>query len=305
MRGMNSETVDLIYLDPPFNSESRYVATAGSLSEGATFKDTWTSQDVEPEWSARIEASHSALHRVLMAAMNESDRSYLCYMAIRVLEMHRILKATGSLYLHCDPTMSHYLKLMLDAIFGRAQFRNEIIWHYGLGGFNVTRWYPRKHDVILYYAKTVEAHHNKIRDLVSKAMDARYNLEDSTGRFFVQNGKKYYLQGGKPVDTVWDNDNLIEHSMSPSSKERLGYPTQKPLCLLYRVIEASSKPGDVVFDPFCGSGTTLVAADDLRRSWVGVDVSAKAAEVLIGRMKDRQGMFNQAVHRTDIPQRTD
>ncbi|MXZ55175.1 MAG: hypothetical protein F4227_08085 [Gammaproteobacteria bacterium] len=154
MRGMNSESVDLIYLDPPFNSKANYAAPIGSKAAGAAFKDTWTLQEVDIAWLDLIEAKHGKLHRVIQAAMGRSDKSYLIYMAVRLLEMHRILKPTGSIYLHCDPTMSHYLKLVLDAIFGRKNFRNEVILGYRtqgvamdgghanmtLCGFTLTAW---------------------------------------------------------------------------------------------------------------------------------------------------------------------
>ena len=125
LRGMNSESVDLIYLDPPFNSKANYAAPIGSKAAGAAFKDTWTLSDVDAEWINLIEAKHPALYRVLLAAMSSSDKSYLAYMAARLLEMRRVLKPTGSIYLHCDPTMSHYLKLVMDAIFGRRNFRKR------------------------------------------------------------------------------------------------------------------------------------------------------------------------------------
>ncbi|WP_419842107.1 DNA methyltransferase [Candidatus Poriferisodalis sp.] len=302
---MNSESVDLIYLDPPFNSNTNYAAPIGSVAAGAAFSDTWTLSDLDAEWIELMESQHPALWRVLLAAMSDSDKAYLAYMAIRLLEMHRILRPTGSIYLHCDPTMSHYLKLLLDAIFGREQFRNEITWHYGLGGYNTKRWFPRKHDVIFYYAKSRLAHHNKIRGEVSKWMKAKYHLEDAGGHYFVQNDKKYYLKGGKPVDTVWDNDELIEYTMSQTSPERIGYPTQKPLAVLHRVIEASSNPGEIVFDPFAGCATTCVAAHDLNRSWIGIDISPMAAQLVVDRLRGRQGIFEDVIHRTDILQRTD
>ena len=128
MRGMNSESVDLIYLDPPFNSKANYAAPIGSEAAGAEFKDTWTLNDVDAAWLDLIEAKHPALNRVIHAAMTDSDKSYLIYMAVRLLEMKRILKSTGSIYLHCDSTMSHYLKFVVDAVFWKVNFRNEIIW---------------------------------------------------------------------------------------------------------------------------------------------------------------------------------
>ena len=128
MRGINSESVDLIYLDPPFNSNANYAAPIGSKAAGAEFKDTWTLDDVDNAWLDLIETKYPALNRVIHAAMTNSDKSYLIYMAARLLEMKRILKDTGSIYLHCDPTMSHYLKLVMDAVFGKGNFRNEVVW---------------------------------------------------------------------------------------------------------------------------------------------------------------------------------
>ena len=153
LRGMNSESVDLIYLDPPFNSKANYAAPIGSKAAGAAFKDTWTLSDVDAEWINLIEAKHPALYRVLLAAMTSSDKSYLAYMAARLLEMRRVLKPTGSIYLHCDPTMSHYLKLVMDAVFGRLKFKNEVVWDYSFRLMHLPRFFNRKHDVILFYTK--------------------------------------------------------------------------------------------------------------------------------------------------------
>ena len=152
MRGMNSASVDLIYLDPPFKSDADYAAPIGSKAAGAAFKDTWTLDDVDVEWINLIESRYPTLHRVLLAAMTDSDKSYLVYMAVRLLEMHRILKSTGSIYLHCDWHIGHHLKLVMDAIFGKDCFRNEIIWHY-------RKWptgkhtFQRNHDVLFFYTK--------------------------------------------------------------------------------------------------------------------------------------------------------
>ena len=142
MRGMNSESVDLIYLDPPFNSKADYAAPIGSRAAGAEFKDTWTLQDVDIAWLDLIENKHPKLWRVIQAARTNSDKSYLIYMAVRLLEMQRLLKPAGSIYLHCDPTMSHYLKLVMDAIFGRGNFRNELIWGYSTSGKSRTFFAP-------------------------------------------------------------------------------------------------------------------------------------------------------------------
>ena len=152
MRGMDSESVDLIYLDPPFNSKADYAAPIGSRAAGAAFKDTWTLTDLDVEWINLLEATEPRLYRVLMAAMTPSDKSYLAYMAIRLREMKRILKPTGSIYLHCDPTMSHYLKLVMDAVFGCRNFRNEIVWYYR--GAGVPRKdFARRHDILLRYGR--------------------------------------------------------------------------------------------------------------------------------------------------------
>ena len=152
MRGMNSESVDLIYLDPPFNSKANYAAPVGSPAAGAEFKDTWTLQDVDIAWLDLIEQKHPRVNRVIDAAMTDSDKSYLIYMAPRLLEMRRLLKPTGSIYLHCDPTMSHYLKLVMDAIFGRQNFRNEIVWCYTGPGSPGMRQFNRKHDTLFWYS---------------------------------------------------------------------------------------------------------------------------------------------------------
>ena len=147
MRGMNSASVDLIYLDPPFNSKANYAAPIGSKAAGAAFKDTWTLSDVDVEWINLIESKHPALYQVLLAAMTGSDKSYLVYMAARLLEMRRVLKPTGSLYLHCDWNMGHYLKIVLDAIFGYRNFRNEIVWYYR-GAGTPKKDFARRHDTI-------------------------------------------------------------------------------------------------------------------------------------------------------------
>ena len=153
LRGLNSESVDLIYLDHPFNSKTDYAAPIGSKAAGAAFKDTWTLSDLDVEWINLIEEKYPALYRVLLATLTDSDKSYLIFMAARLLEMKRALKDTGSIYLHCDPTMSHYLKLVMDVIFERTNFRNEIVWKrtYAHGGAD--RW-GSVHDTLLMYSKS-------------------------------------------------------------------------------------------------------------------------------------------------------
>ena len=158
MRGMNADSVDLIYLDPPFNKNQMFSAPIGSRAAGAHFKDAWTLSDVDRAWTILIAEKHEALHQLIRPISyvhSESMQSYLIYMAIRLLEMLRILKPTGSIYLHCDHTAGHYLKLLMDVIFGKENFLNQIVWGYGLGGSSARYW-SRKHDTILYYCKTDE-----------------------------------------------------------------------------------------------------------------------------------------------------
>ena len=292
MRGMNSASVDLIYLDPPFNSKANYAAPIGSEAAGAEFKDTWTLQDVDVAWLDLLERKkeHASLWRVIQAAMTKSDQSYLIYMAVRLLEMKRLLKDTGSIYLHCDPTMSHYLKLVMDAIFGRKQFQNEFVWYYSGGGASKQRW-ARKHDVLMFYsnsdtwtfnADAVRTPHKWVKGQLRADGSAR-------------------SAKGKLSDDVWQH-----HSLMPWAKERTGYPTQKPLVLLRRIIAASSNKDDVMIDPFCGCATACIAAEIESRQWAGIDISKKAADLVKIRLKNEVGgLLYSGAHRTDIPQRTD
>ena len=295
---MNSESVDLVYLDPPFNSKTNYAAPIGSKAAGAAFKDTWTLSDVDAEWINLIEAKHPALYRVLLAAMTSSDKSYLAYMAARLLEMRRVLKSNGSLYLHCDPTMSHYLKLVMDAVFGRRNFKNEIVWCYRKWTVSAHQ-FARNHDVILLYGGTT---FNVQYIPVSGGTMRRWKGQKQASVFV--DGIRHQVatdeQAGTPCPDWWELSII-----NPNAKERVGYPTQKPLALLDRIIKASSNEGDVVLDPFAGCATACVSAESLRRQWVGIDISPKAAELVRQRMTDELGMFYQGAHRTDVPQRTD
>lgn len=183
MRGLNSASVDLIYLDPPFNSKVDYAAPVGSEAAGATFKDTWSLDDVDLEWIDLIATKHPALHRVVLAAMTRSDKSYLAYMAARLLEMKRLLKPTGSIYLHCDPTMSHYLKLAMDAIFGRPSFRSEVVWKRTAAHGGSRRWGPI-HDIILYYSGGGRPTWNRVtEDYDADYLEKYFRLEDEREKF--------------------------------------------------------------------------------------------------------------------------
>lgn len=304
MRGMNDQSVDLIYLEPPFNSKTNYAAPIGSQAAGAEFKDTWTLDDLDVAWLDIIEAKYPALNKVIHAAMTKSDKSYLIYMAVRLLEMRRILKDTGSIYLHCDPTMSHYLKLVLDAIFGRRLFRNEIIWCY-TGASNSPRWFPRKHDIIFSDAKTNEAvfERNDVRIPYHPETLARKGRADDswfTNERRNQDAVRDVLGDGKVPEDWW-----IDIPKLTNQREKVGYPTQKPLKLLRRIIDAACPDDGVVLDPFCGCATACIAAEELQRRWVGVDVSPKAAELVEMRMQKDLGLFYQGAIRIDIPQRTD
>ena len=270
LRGMNSESVDLIYLDPPFNSKRTYSAPIGSKAAGASFKDMWTWADIDESLLDSLVTKYPQLMNYIHTISDIYDKSmmsYCLFMAMRLIEMHRILKPTGSLYLHCDPTASHYLKIVLDTIFGKTHFRNEIVWCYSNIGVAPKSRFPRKHDILFFYEKTEKA--------------------------------KYITS--------------FNGFMKPKGDRHTGYPTQKPLKLLYRIIQASSNKGDVILDPFCGCATTCVASQQLQRKWIGIDIEKQAAQVLIDRLEEDGGFIAPFIHinalddpkklpkRTDIP----
>ena len=217
--------------------------------------------------------------------------SYLAYIRPRAALMHRALSPTGSMFFHCDWRASHAVKLMLDEVFAVAMggtsstyqsggvFVNEIIWHYGLGAARAKRNLMSKHDVIFWYAKSPAYVFNQIRGAPTPAMVRKYcHLDEAGNRYLMSYGRRYILKGGKPLDDVWDIP-----SISPTGNERVGYQTQKPLALLSRIVALSSNVGDLIVDPFCGSGTTLVAAQALGRSWLGFDISPEAVAIAIRR----------------------
>lgn len=298
MPGLSSESVDLIYLDPPFNSSRNYNVIFSrdpgrkldASAQIRAFTDTWRwTQEVAAEYERCVEGGlPNGPAEALVAfrkLLGENDAlAYLVNMAPRLAEMHRLLRQTGSIYLHCDPVMSHYLKILLDTIFGVQKFQNEVIWHHGLGAMNSNARYPSKHDVLLFYSKSGAFTFTKQRGEVTPQMARKYSHEDDAGKYMMSYGKKYYLKGGKPFDDVWDIA-----ALSPTSKERLGYPTQKPLALLERIILASSNEGDVVLDPFCGCGTAVDAAQSLKRKWIGIDITFIAVDLIDKRLRDRYG----------------
>lgn len=278
LQGINSDCIDLIYLDPPFNKNKIFSAPIGSSAEGAEFSDIFREEDVKTEWLQTIKEDHHELFQYLNGIKGVGkpyNFAYLAYMAIRLIECHRILKETGSLYLHCDPTMSHYLKTTLDCIFGEQNFRNECLWLYAGGGVPKTD-FPRKHDVILRYTKSALCTFNVLRKLYGPHAKSGRRATDLGGTRSVE-----YNPKGTPVNNWWnDIKPLINWH-----KERTGYPTQKPLALLDRIINASSNEGDIVLDPFCGCATTCVAAENNGRQWIGIDVSIKAYELVKERLE--------------------
>ena len=314
LRGIDSDCVDLIYLDPPFNKKKEFTAPIGSSAEGASFSDIFREEDVKDEWLLDIKEDHYFIHDLLSTVKTIEGRSsynfcYLAYMAIRLLECHRILKSTGSIYLHCDSTMSHYLKLLLDCIFGEANFRNEIIWCYTGPGI-ANRAFKRKHDIILFYAKSELTDFNPIRvshKRQSVSVGASSYAAGSRTLEQAKQAEAEAIERGKAIEDWWSDIGSGSHI---SKNERTGYPTQKPLALLERIITASCPKGGIVLDPFCGCATTCVAAEKLERQWVGVDVSIKAYELVKTRMKKeverKDELFKEEVDfQTDPPVRTD
>ena len=281
LRGINSDCTDLVYLDPPFNKKKTFTAPIGSSAEGAEFSDIFREEDIKDEWVGSIEFENPELHEYLKGVKSFSNRynyCYLVYMAVRLIECRRILKNTGSVYLHCDPTMSHYLKIVMDCVFGEGNFRNEVIWWYDTGGM-AKKGYSRKHDVLLYYAKNDhEATFNveSIKTLKNASQLKRFEFSQRQG----ENSTYRLTSKYKYPHDVWQM-----HAINPKAKERTGYPTQKPLALLERIIKASSNEGDMVLDPFCGCATTCVAAEKLGRKWIGVDVSHKAYDLVKKRLE--------------------
>ena len=300
LRAMNSESVDLIATDPPFNKGRDFHATPDSLSSGAKFQDRWSwERDVHQDWVDQITDDHPRLIEAIESARyahSDGMGAYMCFMAVRLLEMYRVLKSDGSIYLHCDPTASHYLKATMDAIFGRRNFRNEIVWCYNVGGKG-SRWFARKHDYILFFSKSSSYFFDGkaagiARDTGTKSFGGKIGV-DEFGRKYQDkvvksSGKvyRYYLHEPKIPEDWWTDINSLQSGV----KERTGYPTQKPLALYERLIKASSSEGAIVLDPFAGCATTCVAAERLDRHWVGIDIWDKAPEVVLERL-NKEGLF--------------
>ncbi len=296
---IRDESIDLIYLDPPFNSNANYNVLfrnqIGDKSQAQieAFDDTWHwSIDAEQAFDEVIMSGHGNVAEMLRAMrsfLGENDMmAYLTMMAVRMIELHRVLKLTGSLYLHCDPTASHYLKILLDAIFKPENFRNEIIWCYEIGSRGKRAW-GKKHDVILFYTKSDNYTFN-VNEVRSPRKKTNMKMEiDENGKSWQvkidkKSGKKYMYEVSKGTITPdwWTGIQQLNRS----EKERLGYPTQKPVSLLERILNASSNPNDIVLDPFCGCGTTIHAAQKLGRQWIGIDVTHLAITLIEKRLRD-------------------
>ena len=325
---MNSNTVDLIATDPPFNKSKDFHATPDRLDkkDSPMFEDRWSwERDVHQEWVDQIERNYPAIRKGIdFARSSHSDGmgAFLCFMAIRLLEMRRVLKDTGSIYLHCDPTASHYLKTIMDAIFGIKWFQNEVIWHYAKG-HGPRKRFRKKHDVILFY-RNEDGLFNRQKYEHLESQIYRFNRIDEAGRKYRINHtrdksgeyKRFYLDDGVAVDDVWSFLREPKFDQIPhNAKEKTIYPTQKPLILYERIIKASSNEGDIVLDPFCGCATTCVAAEKLKRQWVGIDIWKGSHQLVIDRIK-KQGLsqegedsftlFSENFHyKTDVPKRTD
>ena len=249
-------------------------------------------------------------------------KSYLIMIAVRMLEMKRVLKENGSIYLHCDQTASHYLKIVMDSIWGKSNFLNEIIWCYRDIGSRTTQYFKKKHDTLLAYSKSQSWTHNIQRGEIAESTRKRYQ------KYFDKNGQITYaaLQQSNPgvfaklkgipedLNEVWLDvkrgaqlpDWWIDISPLKSGfSESIGYPTQKPLALLQRIIQTSSNKNDIVLDPFCGCATTCVAAEQLQRQWVGIDISPRAIELVQTRLEHEVGFLGEVIARDDIPKRSE
>ena len=329
LRGMNSGTVNLIATDPPFNKSKDFHATPDSLASGASFQDRWSWQDdIHDDWLISLMRDEPEVYRVITTAKEvwgDDMGAFLCWLGVRLLEMHRILRDDGSLYLHIDHTAHAWAKCLLDAIFGRRNFRNEIVWAY-TGPSNTRRWFPRKHDTILFYAKSDQTQFS--RDAVripynDETLARRGRAEgqrsiiapsvENTGRRNDDEVEERFGEGKVPED--W----WVGIAALTNQRENTRFPTQKPLALYERIIQASSNPGDLVLDPFCGCATTPIAAERLGRQWVGMDIWDQAYQIVLDRLETeglavesrpkRGGQqvltFGDISYATTPPQRTD
>jgi DNA modification methylase len=300
---IKDESVDLIYLDPPFNSKATYNILFGeqngsrAAAQIKAFEDTWKWDQVAAESYREVVEAGGKVSQVMQAFrmfLGDNDLlAYLAMMAPRLVELRRVLKPTGSIYLHCDPTASHYLKILMDAVFGAKQFLNEVVWYYGPKATQRDTSFQRKHDIIFLYAKSEGQHlfTSPLQDYGEGSLaerETRYNHKDEAGRYRWttrrnSTGQKYrakvYLNEGVVMTDVWQMPII-----NATAKERLGYPTQKPEALLERIIKASSNEGDLVLDPFCGCGTAIAVSQRLKRCWIGIDITHLAITLIKHRL---------------------
>ena len=367
LRGINSETVDLVYLDPPFNSKRMYQGKPGTKAEGQSFNDTWSWNDAKEEWLDEIQDNYPVVYDAIVAAKNcnrPAMGGYIAFMAVRLVEIHRVLKPTGVMYLHCDTSANSYLRTVLDAVFGQTSFKNEIVWRRTHSKNAVYSRFGSNHDTIFCYGKTskkatfIKA--NAFRPYSDKEVPTGYSLDSKTGRYRAfsplygpggsngdsgkpavfrgitypvpqgchwrvpggrldgetttdgwdrldKAGRMYLAEGGKlpmyiryldempgvALDDVWVDISI------PGASESTGWATQKPVALLERIIKASSNPGDIILDPFCGCATAMVAAQNLDRKWIGIDREPYA----IDQVRQRLGLWCN--FETESPVRTD
>ena len=346
MRGMNDSCIDLVYLDPPFNSNRHYEAPIGSKAAGAAFKDAWTLDDVDVHEHGELADRNPAAYSVIEAARQAHGKgmqSYLIMMAVRLLEMHRVLKPTGSIYLHCDPTASHYLKLLMDGVFGAQRFRTQIAWQRSNAHSDAKQGrqqHGRIQDNILFYTAgerwTWNPQFTPYSDRYTKSTyrhveestGRRYRLDNLTGpggsakgnpKYEVMGVTRYWRYSEERMQELIDAGRVVQTApgrvpaykryldempgvalqdiwtdIAQPRKERTGYPTQKPLALLERIVKASSNPGDMVLDPFCGCATALVAADRLQREWAGIDLSSLAVKLVNERIASDRAATKEA-----------
>ncbi len=288
-------SVDLIYLDPPFNSNANYNVLfqekggQQSAAQITAFEDTWHwSLDSESAYQDVVTNATGKLPDLLQAMRsflgNNDMMAYLTMMAQRMVELHRVLKDTGSIYLHCDPTASHYLKLLMDSVFGSRNFRNEIIWHYRkwpTGKFT----FQRNHDIILFYSRS----QNRERVFNQLYMERAASTLKRFGTAKIVSG---HDEAGQRLPSQVESedsqgvrqDDVWEIGRVPPVKQL--FPTQKPDALLERIINASSNEGDVILDPFCGCGTAIVTAEQLNRRWIGIDITHLAVTLIRHRLRD-------------------